>query len=68
MLKSPASRTALFLAITFSIIIFGIHKYNQQLSTRHGVVRANIIDIAPQVSGLVTQVNVRHNQSVKKGE
>ncbi|ACY85298.1 HlyD family secretion protein [Edwardsiella piscicida] len=68
MLKSPASRTALFLAITFTIIIFAIHKYNQQLSTRHGVVRANIINIAPQVSGLVTQVNVRHNQAVKKGD
>ncbi|AOP43648.2 HlyD family secretion protein [Edwardsiella piscicida] len=68
MLKSPASRTALFLAITFTIIIFAIHKYNQRLSTRHGVVRANIINIAPQVSGLVTQVNVRHNQAVKKGD
>ncbi|WP_370560782.1 HlyD family secretion protein [Edwardsiella tarda] len=68
MLKSPASRTALFLAITSTIIIFGIHQYNQQLSTRHGVVRANIIDITPQVSGLVTQVNVRHNQTVKKGD
>ncbi|EKS7794419.1 HlyD family secretion protein [Edwardsiella piscicida] len=68
MLKSPASRTALFLAITFTIIIVAIHKYNQQLSTRHGVVRANIINIAPQVSGLVTQVNVRHNQAVKKGD
>lgn len=34
MLKSPASRTALFLAITSTIIIFGIHQYNQQLSTR----------------------------------
>jgi multidrug resistance efflux pump len=36
--------------------------------TRDGRVRAEIVRIAPDVSGLVTQVNVIDNQTVKKGE
>ncbi|MDA1382105.1 biotin/lipoyl-binding protein [Plesiomonas shigelloides subsp. oncorhynchi] len=67
MFKSKASRTVLFAIFSSLIVIFGIYKYNHQLSTRHGVVRANIIDVAPQVSGVVTAVNVKHNQQVKKG-
>ena len=68
MFKSQASRTAIFLAIVFCIIIYGIHTFNQQVSTRHGVVRANIVSIAPQISGLITAVNVKHNQTVQKGQ
>ena len=68
MLKKQASRTAIFLAIVFVVIIYGIHTFNQQVSTRHGVVRADIINIAPQASGLITHVNVIHNQTVKKGQ
>lgn len=36
--------------------------------TRDGRVRAEIVRIAPDVSGLVTQVNVIDNQTVKKGD
>jgi multidrug resistance efflux pump len=36
--------------------------------TRDGRVRAEIVRIAPDVSGLVTKVNVIDNQTVKKGE
>jgi multidrug resistance efflux pump len=36
--------------------------------TRDGHVRANVVRIAPDVSGLVTQVNVVDNQTVKKGD
>lgn len=36
--------------------------------TRDGRVRANVIRIAPDVAGLVTQVNVVDNQVVKKGD
>jgi multidrug resistance efflux pump len=36
--------------------------------TRDGRVRAEVVRIAPDVSGLVTQVNVRDNQTVKKGD
>lgn len=36
--------------------------------TRDGRIRANIINIAPDVSGLVTTVAVRDNQFVKQGD
>ena len=36
--------------------------------TRDGRVRAEIVRIAPDVSGLVTKVNVIDNQTVKKGD
>jgi multidrug resistance efflux pump len=36
--------------------------------TRDGRIRAYVVRIAPDVSGLVTQVNVVDNQTVKKGD
>ncbi|HEY0197537.1 MAG TPA: HlyD family secretion protein [Rhodanobacter sp.] len=36
--------------------------------TRDGRVRAEVVRIAPDVTGLVAQVNVRDNQVVKKGD
>ena len=42
--------------------------YELEPWTRDGRVRADIIEIAPDVSGLVTEVLVRDNQVVKKGD
>ncbi|MBY0558458.1 HlyD family secretion protein [Hyphomicrobium sp.] len=42
--------------------------YELEPWTRDGRVRADIIEIAPDVSGLVTEVLVRDNQAVKKGD
>ncbi len=36
--------------------------------TRDGRIRADVVDIAPDVNGLVVQVSVRDNQYVRKGE
>ena len=36
--------------------------------TRDGRVRADVVQVAPDVSGLVTEVAVRDNQRVAKGE
>ncbi|KAI3605926.1 Tetrapartite efflux system, membrane fusion component FusE-like (plasmid) [Cupriavidus necator H850] len=36
--------------------------------TRDGHVRADVVQVAPDVSGLVTKVLVRDNQNVKRGE
>ena len=36
--------------------------------TRDGRVRANVVTVAPDVSGYVSDVRVRSNQSVKKGD
>ena len=42
--------------------------YMREPWTRDGRVRADIVGIAPDVSGLVTEVRVHDNQHVKKGE
>ena len=36
--------------------------------TRDGRVRANVVQIAPDVAGIVTEVRVRDNQPVRKGD
>ncbi|WP_233238019.1 efflux RND transporter periplasmic adaptor subunit [Bordetella sp. LUAb4] len=42
--------------------------YEVEPWTRDGRVRADVVQIAPDVSGLVTAVPVRDNQTVKKGD
>jgi len=61
--------------VTLSVVgvaIFGarwlwIH-YNVEPWTRDGRVRADIVKVSPDVSGLVTQVRVQNNQAVNKDE
>ena len=36
--------------------------------TRDGHIRADIVQIAPDVSGLIQQVDVRDNQPIKRGQ
>ena len=36
--------------------------------TRDGRVRANVVQIAPEVAGVITEVRVRDNQAVKQGD
>ncbi|EGL55383.1 multidrug resistance efflux pump [Methylophaga aminisulfidivorans MP] len=43
-------------------------KYMHSPWTRDGRVRAEIINVAPDVSGIVTEVAVKDNQEVKKGD
>jgi RND family efflux transporter MFP subunit len=43
-------------------------RYQIEPLTRDGKVRADVVPIAPDVSGLVTEVLVRDNQAVKKGQ
>ncbi len=42
--------------------------YMQAPWTRDGRVRADVVGVAPDVSGLVTQVLVRDNEAVRKGQ
>ncbi|MFJ1298704.1 efflux RND transporter periplasmic adaptor subunit [Pseudomonadota bacterium AL_CKDN230030165-1A_HGKHYDSX7] len=42
--------------------------YEVEPWTRDGRVKANVVQVAPDVSGLVTQVPVRDNQDVKAGD
>jgi len=67
--------TLLRFVVTFVVVLVAVivahalwKHYMYSPWTRDGRVRAEIVRIAPDVSGLVTQVNVIDNQAVKKGD
>ena len=66
-----AGRPVLTLVIVALALVAGrgLWAYYQEAPwTRDGRVRADVVTIAPDVSGLVTQVFVRDNQTVKRGD
>jgi RND family efflux transporter MFP subunit len=70
----PVSRTARFVVTALVVALaaaaawFAWQTYVRTPWTRDGRVRANIIEIAPDISGTVADVRVRDNQQVKKGD
>ncbi|AXA33756.1 efflux RND transporter periplasmic adaptor subunit [Francisella adeliensis] len=69
MLERKKIITSLIISILFLACIYSIWNYYMYSPwTRDGRVRANIIMIAPDVSGLVNSVDVVDNQVVKKGD
>jgi multidrug resistance efflux pump len=66
-----AGRVALTVALV-ALAAFGAHwmwlRSEATPWTRDGRVRADIVQITPDVSGLVTEVRVRDNQHVRQGE
>ncbi len=59
------------LAMVIVAIIVGSSLWDYYLNapwTRDGRVRADVVAVAPDVSGLVTEVLVKDNQQVKVGE
>jgi RND family efflux transporter MFP subunit len=69
-LKSVFSLLATLIILTVAVIIGRTLWVNYMDTpwTRDGRVRAEIINVAPDVSGVVTAVNVVDNQQVKKGD
>jgi len=64
-------RVLVTLAAVAAAIVVGLGLWNYYMDapwTRDGRVRADVAIIAPDVSGLVTQVLVADNQHVKKGD
>ncbi|PSW21560.1 HlyD family secretion protein [Photobacterium sanctipauli] len=62
---------ALNLCIIAGAVYLGYLKYEEYFAnpwTRNGQVRANIVKIAPRVSGPIVYVAVKDNQFVRKGE
>lgn len=59
-------------AIVVTLALFGGRwlwiRYNVEPWTRDGRVRADIVQVSPDVSALVTEVRVRNNQAVQKGD
>jgi RND family efflux transporter MFP subunit len=66
-----AGRVVVTLAVVALALLGGrwlwIH-YNVEPWTRDGRVRADIVQVSPDVSGLVTDVRVKNNQSVNKDD
>lgn len=72
---SPALQSALRIALTLAVVAIGLYAglriwrhYQVDPWTRDGRVRADVVGIAPDVSGLVTKVAVAHDQTVKAGQ
>jgi multidrug resistance efflux pump len=64
-------RTALTLAIVLVAALVGYAFWNHYMYspwTRDGRVRANVVQIAPDVAGLVSELHVEDNQFVHKGD
>ncbi|HVZ06037.1 HlyD family secretion protein [Hyphomicrobium sp.] len=64
-------RLVVTLAMVLAAIVVGVALWDYYLEapwTRDGRVRADVVAIAPDVSGLVTEVLVRDNQDVKRGD
>lgn len=59
----------LFFACLALILAIGLWRYYMESGwTRDGKVRADVINIAPEVAGTVVKLNVHDNQYVHKGE
>ena len=63
---------ALFTAILIGAVLLAIHalwiRYQVEPLTRDGKVRADVVPVAADVSGLITEVRVHDNQAVRKGD
>jgi len=60
--------TLAFVALALIAATLLYHRYFQNPWTRDGQVRANIVGIAPRVSGPIIHVAVHDNEEVKKGD
>jgi multidrug resistance efflux pump len=56
--------------LAVSLVFFGWYVAADRMTpnTNQARVRGHVVPMAPQVSGIVTEVNVEMNQAVKKGQ
>jgi multidrug resistance efflux pump len=66
LLKSAITLTLVALAFLAAVSLY--HRYIRNPWTRDGQVRANIVGIAPRVSGPIIHIAVHDNEEVKKGD
>jgi multidrug resistance efflux pump len=60
--------TALLVVVAVIVAVWIWHRYERDPWTRDGHIRADVVRITPDVSGLVTQVAVYDNQRVRPGD
>ena len=65
---APKLATAALVILAGIAAVALFRQYTQQPWTRDGQVRADIIKVAPRVSGYIVRVAVRDNQPIKKGQ
>ncbi len=70
-MKTPPSKylitgTVVVLAIVAAVLFYA--RYVSRPWTRDAQVRANVVGIAPRVSGPIIQIPIKDNQTVKKGD
>ena len=63
-----ASVTALAVAAALAVVLSLWNYYMNEPWTRDGRIRANVVTIAPDVSGFVTEILVKDNQTVNRGD
>lgn len=71
MKTSPALRYAITISVVVAAIIASLvlyERYEGTPWTRDGQVQANIVGIAPRVSGPIIEIPLQDNQLVKKGD
>lgn len=60
--------TIVITILSSALLVLAYNYYEKSPSTRHAVVKADIIKITPEINGKVTRVYIKDNQSVKKGD
>lgn len=60
--------TALLVAAALLVAVWLWHRYERDPWTRDGHVRADVVRVTTDVAGLVTEVPVRDNQIVRRGD
>lgn len=60
--------TLLLVVLALFVAVWIWHRYERDPWTRDGKVRADVVRVSTDVGGLVTQVLVRDNQQVKRGD
>ena len=60
--------TGVIVLAALGMIAYKYHDYMKYPWTRDGLVRAQVVQIAPRVSGPLVRVPIQNNQLVKKGD
>lgn len=70
MLKNIASKLSTLVLVLVAVVVayIGYQRWTESPWTRDGQVRADIVKIAPRVSGYIVEVAVKDNRFVRKGE
>ena len=60
--------TGVVVLAALGVIVYKYLDYMRYPWTRNGLVRAQVVQIIPRVSGALVQVPIQNNQLVKKGD